>query len=391
MKISIIVPTYQHCEDLLKPCLESVKTYTDLSDTEVIVVANGCTDNTKEYVESLGEPFKLVWFTEGLGFTKATNEGLKVAKGDFIIFLNNDTVLLSQEKNKWIDLLIKPLKENVGITAPLISYCPYAERNFAIFFCAATRRDVLEQIGLLNEEYSPGGGEDTEYAIKVQDLGYKLLQVPDEHLHQEGNYMVGTFPIFHWGEATMLDKEHSEEWHKVIERNREKLKRFRLPEGWFYPEDIKEYRRLVSEIPDGGSLCELGCYKGRSLCSVADIIKRKNIKVTVIDIFTGTDNEVKEQDYQNEFEENVKRFGLDVRTIKGYTFDVVKTIDENYDLVFLDADHSYEAVKQDILDWKDKTKVLAGHDYNSHIGVNKAVDELLGNVTIGGTIWSKKS
>jgi hypothetical protein len=64
-----------------------------------------------------------------------------------------------------------------------------------------------------------------------------------------------------------------------------------LPEGWFSPEDIKEYRRLVSRIPVGGTLCELGVWKGRSLCSVADIIKARDIHVYAVDTFEGTTNE----------------------------------------------------------------------------------------------------
>ena len=51
MTYSIVIPTYNYCNDLLKPCLESIIKYTDLLDLEVLVVANGCTDNTKEYVE----------------------------------------------------------------------------------------------------------------------------------------------------------------------------------------------------------------------------------------------------------------------------------------------------------------------------------------------------
>lgn len=67
-KTSIIIPTYNHLEDCLKPCLESIIKNTDLTDLEVIVVANGCTDGTKEYVESLGDSFKLLWFDEPLGY-----------------------------------------------------------------------------------------------------------------------------------------------------------------------------------------------------------------------------------------------------------------------------------------------------------------------------------
>ena len=65
MKVSILIPTHKHLEDCLKPCLTSVIKNTDLSTVEVIVIANGCgNDGTKEYIESLGEPFKLIWIQQ---------------------------------------------------------------------------------------------------------------------------------------------------------------------------------------------------------------------------------------------------------------------------------------------------------------------------------------
>ena len=90
---SIIIPTYNHCSDLLRPCLESIVRCT--SDFDVIVVANGCTDETKEYmlrVCNFDPRFKLIFVNEALGYTKATNLGIKAATGDFIILMNNNLV-----------------------------------------------------------------------------------------------------------------------------------------------------------------------------------------------------------------------------------------------------------------------------------------------------------
>jgi hypothetical protein len=45
-----------------------------------------------------------------------------------------------------------------------------------------------------------------------------------------------------------------------------------LPEGWFSEKDIETYRNLFESLKDGASVCELGVWKGRSICSVADIV-----------------------------------------------------------------------------------------------------------------------
>ena len=119
MKISIVVPTYNHLEDCLKPCLDSVIANTDMRNVELVVVANGCTDGTHDYVMGLScgkknGVVKLLKFDKPLGYTKATNEGIKAATGDRVVLLNNDVVLLPQEKNFWLNLC-KSINNRTGL------------------------------------------------------------------------------------------------------------------------------------------------------------------------------------------------------------------------------------------------------------------------------------
>lgn len=407
---SIVVPTYNHLGDFLKPCLESIIKYTDLSDVEVIVVANGCKDGTREYVEALGAPFKLVWFDEGLGFTKATNEGVKVSTGEIIVLMNNDFLLLPQTKNDWLRFLCEPLKDKVGLTCNLKIWDASVERMFGVFFCCAFPRFIWDAIGGLDESWTPGGGEDIEFNLKVEQLGYKILQVPDEINTIKGGINVNRFPSYHKGEGTMLDAEHQEMWNKHIQYVRSRLAHdYKLPEGWFYKGDIAEYRRLIEDVPYGGTIGELGCYKGRSLCSVADIIKRKNLNVIVVDIFNGTDCEIKEPDYEQTFIDNITRFGIAhrVKILKGYTNKMVNEVAEmTFDLLFVDACHLYEDVKQDLEMWLPKVKIhgtICGHDYGNWEGVGRAVNErFVSGIRVNdehfgidsgiatGSVWSKR-
>ena len=152
IKKSIIITSYKHLDDFLRPCLESIIKYTDLSDVEVVVVCNGDGDTkSKEYVESLGEHFKCLFFEEGLGFTRATNEGVKASIGEIIILMNNDVVLLPQEKNTWINYLCNPLKDNVGLTCNLKLWDWSVERWFGLFFLAATPRHIWDRLSIYEE------------------------------------------------------------------------------------------------------------------------------------------------------------------------------------------------------------------------------------------------
>jgi len=210
VKYSIIIPTYSHLEDLLIPCVESILAYTDMSNIELIISANGCDYDTKDYLfdlgKRLGNNLKVVWSDDPNGYTKATNRGLEVATGDYIIFLNNDTVLLEQPKNTWINFLTMPFLRDpkVGITGPLVMHDDYADVSVAIFFCACISRELYTKLGLLDEIFSPGAGEDVDYCAKAQKLGYKIVPVPRPH-EFNGDNNVNEFPIWHKDNQTFKD------------------------------------------------------------------------------------------------------------------------------------------------------------------------------------------
>lgn len=222
-KFSIVIPTYNHCDDLLKPCLESIIEHTDLGNVEVIVVANGCTDNTKEYVEGLqlqGFPMKLIWIPEAAGYTKSTNEGIKeFLKGtsEYVILLNNDTMLLPQDKNKWLEMLEAPFlqKELMGLAGPLELYDRYADAPVLIFFCVMIKRAVIETVGLLDEAFSPGGGEDIDFTVRARAAGFEA-----QVLHKTeytGGTNIGVFPIWHKDNKTFV--EIPEYTNFIVKRN----------------------------------------------------------------------------------------------------------------------------------------------------------------------------
>lgn len=222
VKYSIVIPTYNHCRDLLKPCLESIRKYTDMGECEVVVVANGCTDETREYVESLGSPFKLVWSDAALGYTKATNLGINAARGKYIVLMNNDTVLLHQPVNHWLNLLRNPfdIDPTVGITGPMrFSWdCGGVQREAMAFWLVMIPRAVFDKVGILDEIFSPGMGEDGDFSIRVTEAGYKLISVPnDDTFKFDDGPDKMPFPIWHMGNGTF--NENEAEKNSIILRN----------------------------------------------------------------------------------------------------------------------------------------------------------------------------
>ena len=111
--VSIIIVTYNQLE-YTKKCIDSIKEKTS-SLYELIIVDNASTDDTAVYLKSLPAEKKItvILNKENSGFPKAVNEGIKHANGNYILLLNNDTVVT---KN-WLSNLIEKInnEEKIGL------------------------------------------------------------------------------------------------------------------------------------------------------------------------------------------------------------------------------------------------------------------------------------
>jgi GT2 family glycosyltransferase len=292
--VSIVIPTYNHLDDCLRPCVDSLLKFTDFTDKELVIVANGCKDGTEEYLRLLAQsyPFVRVVFDPApLGYTKATNVGIRKATGEYVVLLNNDVVLLEQQRDQWVKFLLQPFlqDEKVAVTGPLVgpSVCG---QDFVIFFCAMVRRNLFDILGQLDEVFTPGGGEDTDFCIRAVNAGYRIVQVPTnerlpaaEGLH---GIVVGVFPIYHRGEATVNDLPN---WTQVFQRNSELLMQRYSPDTYRRWKLSNNCERAVigksDEVPPrertryewardhlvGKKVFEVGCSSGYGLRMLGDV------------------------------------------------------------------------------------------------------------------------
>ena len=117
MKLSIIIP-HHNGEELLFNCLESILNQISIKDFEIIVVDNGSIDNSADKAKEKFPSINLLKSETNLGYSGGCNFGAKNAKGEYTIFLNNDTL---HAKN-WIEELIGFLDKNpqAGAAQPKI-------------------------------------------------------------------------------------------------------------------------------------------------------------------------------------------------------------------------------------------------------------------------------
>ena len=90
-KVSIIIINYNG-QELLEKCLDSLFKI-DYENFEVIIVDNNSTDNTIEFVAKNYPSVIIVKLDSNKGFAEPNNIGAKIAKGEFLLFLNNDTIV----------------------------------------------------------------------------------------------------------------------------------------------------------------------------------------------------------------------------------------------------------------------------------------------------------
>lgn len=231
MKYSIIIPTYNHCDDLLKPCVESVLAHTHMDQVQLIICANGCTDNTSYYLQRLKNQFDRLGFADhflmithehALGFAAACNQGIRMATCDRVVLLNNDCVLQTQVTHAWLDTLNTPFEQDaqVGITCTLKLHSDVTQREYAPFFCVMIDRKVIHQVGMLNESHTVGSAADQEYCWRTEQAGFQIVNVDTPEYVPDVNVHVGQFPLYHKGAGTMQDVPLISDWASTFEHNK---------------------------------------------------------------------------------------------------------------------------------------------------------------------------
>ena len=167
--------------------------------------------------------------------------------------------------------------------------------------------------------------------------------------------------------------------------------------GFFNPPEAELYNHIVSLYPEG-KLIEIGTWKGLSISTIIELSKKLNYQlVACVDTWEGSKGEILkkdgspsahyealEKDLYEVFKSNIiNNIGQEywnlITPMKMKSIEAAEKFEDNYlDIVFIDSDHSYESVCQDIDAWLPKIRysgILFGHDINWHEGVEQAVNE----------------
>ena len=212
-EVSIIIPVFNKFQYTLN-CLKSISDNTTGS-FEVVIVDDASTDGTANQLKNIPN-LTIIRNKENLGFVESCNNGAKLSKGKFLLFLNNDTVVTEN----WLPPLLELIKkEDVGgVGAKLIypngtlqeaggiiwndasgwnygrgDHPEKSQYNYVrdVDYCSGAallvKRDLFEELGGFDSQFKPGYYEDTDLCFSIRERGYRVLYQPlSVIIHFEG-------------------------------------------------------------------------------------------------------------------------------------------------------------------------------------------------------------
>jgi GT2 family glycosyltransferase len=254
LKLSVIIVNF-NVKYFLEQCLCSVTNACKNIEAEIIVVDNNSNDNSRFFFEGKFNDVTFIWNTINSGFSRANNLALKIATGEFVLFLNPDTILpedclesclahLQQYDDigalgvRMVDGSGQYLKESKrGFPSPFTSFCKLlgltslfpSSRIFAHYYLGhlnqsknhevdvlsgafmMIRKKVLDITGCFDEQYFMYG-EDIDLSYSIQKVGYKNVYFAESTIiHFKGESTKKDDPAFikqFYGAMGIFVKKH---------------------------------------------------------------------------------------------------------------------------------------------------------------------------------------
>ncbi|HUV42356.1 MAG TPA: glycosyltransferase family 2 protein [Patescibacteria group bacterium] len=260
--ISVIILSW-NTKKILENCLQSLFNFQpDPYELEVIVVDNASTDGSPAMIKKKFRQVKLIENKENLGFTKGNNQGMKKARGDYLLILNSDTLIKDKapvkmarflENNDQVGVVGCKLLNSDGTNQP--SYGPFPHLRIAMVMLFAEhwlgghlvrrsgektveadwvmasalmiRKEVIKRVGMFDEKIFMYM-EETEWCYRIKKAGYQVIFYPEAritHLERASSVTGRKDPILNiYRGLIYFYKKHYPAWQLPVLRLMLKLK-----------------------------------------------------------------------------------------------------------------------------------------------------------------------
>jgi len=222
-KVSILMVTY-NCEEFIEPCLDSLARNTAWPNYEIILIDNNSTDGTKATIRRYADAdqrIRLSLSPDNLGFAGGNNVAAREATGEYLIFLNPDTVL----PHGWMSRMVRHCERDrsIGAVAAVTNFSGNESKiNFdysnvlqmekfaqtlayekagqatdiavAALYCVLVPRAVWDKVGELDAGFQIGMFEDDDFSLRIKTAGYRVVAADDCFIHHFGNGSFAKLP-----------------------------------------------------------------------------------------------------------------------------------------------------------------------------------------------------
>jgi GT2 family glycosyltransferase/glycosyltransferase involved in cell wall biosynthesis len=213
--VSIVIPVHNHLDDTCA-CLRAIQRNTRIASFEVVVSDDGSSDQTSEILGTI-KGLSLVRSDENLGFLAAISKAIAVARGKYLLMLNNDT----EVQPGWLVALLDVAQSDpaVGAVGPKLMFPdgrlqeagsivwndgtawnrgsggdpadPAFNYRREVDYCSAAcllvRRSAYEAVGGFDKRFAPGYYEDVDLCFSLHAAGYSVLYQPESIVVHQGS------------------------------------------------------------------------------------------------------------------------------------------------------------------------------------------------------------
>ena len=208
--VAVVIPIHNNLA-VTESCWASLRKNTKVPH-QIVVVDNGSTEDVAYAADQNNH--MVIRNSSNMGFAYACNQGIRSTHGDFVVILNNDTIVTPG----WLDRLLWHMEndQTIAIAGPSTNFASTiqqikvaydSEKSLYDFsedvhrknkhmalevekvvgVCMVIRRSVLEEIGLFDTRFGLGNYEDDDICLRARLAGYKVIWAKDVFIHHRGS------------------------------------------------------------------------------------------------------------------------------------------------------------------------------------------------------------
>lgn len=212
--VDIVIPVHNEWH-VLRPCLESVEAFTEYPNIRLLILDDGSDAFVRDRILDWAAvprrfPVEVKRNEKALGFVQNANRGFSETSGDFVALLNSDTVVTPG----WLSHLVDAVSGDPGIACamPMSNQCSFHSvaipMGWNIFqysadlgrrmkrtcfdavtiggFCLVVRREALDDIGVYDEAFGRGYGEESDWCMRARSRGWRVVGCEDTFVYHRG-------------------------------------------------------------------------------------------------------------------------------------------------------------------------------------------------------------